>query len=518
MNKETVWIVRKARLLPVGLVLALGMMVFAACEQSTTPPVIAPVTPAGLQVTAASSTSITINWTAVTDASSYKVYRSAANGGTYEAVDNPIDTSSIDTGLQADTTYWYKVTALNANGESGQSIAKSATTLSGGGTNPNVLTSVKSIQEKIDNDTTMTKNPVASNNGKLVSATYNTTTGNYTLVYKIGRINNLFSYYVTSGIPGGTGYGLSYTTTKETVKSTGFNATVSESVTVGVEAGVDAGVVAKSSLETTIGVSLSVTKTIEEAIGSGATYSYSFEKLNSDKLYAFALFSMLDFYQAFTYNKSTGTASPVMEGGKPVVYYDILNMFNYQICEYIPVNEIEFKTLEAWGSFTPALSSADNAKLDTAKENGGTVDSGSGTPGLQTSSSVYVNGSPIKISVHTGQMYTFELPVGLNINALRVAGYNYINITMDTQFRAQDRSDGRSMWLDIDKRRVWEKTNINVDWTSFERRTYTHSVPIGSFQDGSKFRFGFDQEDHFWNFTDEIWFFNEATVTFTAVK
>jgi uncharacterized repeat protein (TIGR02543 family) len=133
MKKETLRVARKTGLLLTGLVLVLGMMGFAGCEPSPTPLTTAPATPAGLQVTATSSTSITISWTAVTGAVSYKVYRSAIKEGTYEAVDNPVDTSSIDTGLQPNTTYWYKVTALNADGESGQSIAKSATTPDGDG-------------------------------------------------------------------------------------------------------------------------------------------------------------------------------------------------------------------------------------------------------------------------------------------------------------------------------------------------------------------------------------------------
>jgi fibronectin type 3 domain-containing protein len=133
MKKETLRAATKTGLLLTGLVLVLGMMVFAGCDQSAPSPATAPATPAGLQVTATSSTSITISWTAVPGAVSYKVYRSATKEGNYEAVDNPVDTSSIDTGLQPDTTYWYKVTALNADGESGQSITKSATTTDGGG-------------------------------------------------------------------------------------------------------------------------------------------------------------------------------------------------------------------------------------------------------------------------------------------------------------------------------------------------------------------------------------------------
>ena len=81
-------------------------------------------------MTADSSTNIIVTWTAVTGAASYKVYRSVSQIGIYEVVDDPTFNGFFDTGLQPNTAYWYKVTALNAAGESGHSMAKSATTLS----------------------------------------------------------------------------------------------------------------------------------------------------------------------------------------------------------------------------------------------------------------------------------------------------------------------------------------------------------------------------------------------------
>jgi fibronectin type 3 domain-containing protein len=83
-----------------------------------------PSAPAGVSVYLVSSSSITLRWSETTGAESYKIYRSAASGGTYSLV----GTTSIDTGLQADTTYYYKISAVNSSGESAQSNFVSATT------------------------------------------------------------------------------------------------------------------------------------------------------------------------------------------------------------------------------------------------------------------------------------------------------------------------------------------------------------------------------------------------------
>jgi hypothetical protein len=262
-------------------------------------------------------------------------------------------------------------------------------------------------------------------------------------------------------------------------------------------------------------VSISETVSVQQAVGSGTTYSYSFEKLDSDKLYAFAMFSMMDFYQTFTYNPSNGTATPATENGKPVVYYDILDMFSYQICEYVPVEEIKFKTLEAWNSFKPVFSDEDQAKLNSSKENGDKEQPAD----VKTSSSVYVyDGDSLKIDNNTGHVHTKNRPIELDIVKLRALGYKNIKITMDVEIRAENTGDGRAIWLDVDNAKVWKISNLNLTWTSWQRKTYTQTVSIVSFKDTSVFRFGFenDNKDAFLN--AKRWWFNEATVTFSAVK
>ena len=91
-----------------------------------------PNTPTNLTATAASSSSITVNWSAVSGATGYHVYRSASAAGTYSIVGTVSFSSFTNTGLSPDTTYHYMVAAYNNIGESTQSQAVSATTQSGG--------------------------------------------------------------------------------------------------------------------------------------------------------------------------------------------------------------------------------------------------------------------------------------------------------------------------------------------------------------------------------------------------
>jgi hypothetical protein len=383
-------------------------------------------------------------------------------------------------------------------------------TVTGGNIGTDVPSYANSVQEKINKETEVTKNPSAASGGKLISAAYNTD-GSYTLLYKIGRIDGLFSNYVTNGIPGGEVYGIAYTTNVSAAYSASFNTTVSSSVSAGVS--VESPIL-KSSVECTVGVSISETISVQQAVGSGTTYSYNFAKFDSDKLYAFAMFSMMDFYQTFTYNPNNNTAIPATENGKPVVYYDILNMFSYQICEYIPVEEIKFKTLDAWDSFNPVFSDEDRAKLNSAEENGDEEQPAD----MKTLSTVYVyDGDSLKIDDNTGHVHTNNRPIELDIAKLKALGYKNIKITMDVEIRAHDTGAGRAIWLDIDNAKVWKISNLNVTWKSWEQRTYTQTVAIASFKDTSVFRFGFENDTKdFW--TDKIWWFNRATVTFSALK
>jgi fibronectin type 3 domain-containing protein len=92
----------------------------------------APNAPAGLAATAAGTTKIDLNWTAVSGAVSYNIYQSRSPSVQLTTT-NKLATAATGlttqiTGLSASTLYYYKVTAVNANGESLGSNEASVTT------------------------------------------------------------------------------------------------------------------------------------------------------------------------------------------------------------------------------------------------------------------------------------------------------------------------------------------------------------------------------------------------------
>ncbi len=114
----------------------------ASAQVTATTPVTPPCTtlpsaPTGLSATATSSSVIGLTWTAEPPPanctiSSYSVYRSATNGftpGSGNLVVSGVTTASYsNTGLTSETTYYYVVEALDADGTSAASAQASATT------------------------------------------------------------------------------------------------------------------------------------------------------------------------------------------------------------------------------------------------------------------------------------------------------------------------------------------------------------------------------------------------------
>ncbi|MDR1787161.1 MAG: fibronectin type III domain-containing protein [Treponema sp.] len=91
-----------------------------------------PGAPDGLTAAAQSLSSILVlNWNAVTGADTYTVYRADSVDGPYTTpiTSGITETSYTDTGLTKETTYYYKVSAVNAEGEGALSAAVSQTTL-----------------------------------------------------------------------------------------------------------------------------------------------------------------------------------------------------------------------------------------------------------------------------------------------------------------------------------------------------------------------------------------------------
>jgi len=90
----------------------------------------APDTPTGLTATRNGDTQIDLSWSAVSGATSYLIYRDTSDSGNFPYLATVSSTSYSNTGLSAETTYYYKVSASNAEGESAVSSATSATTCS----------------------------------------------------------------------------------------------------------------------------------------------------------------------------------------------------------------------------------------------------------------------------------------------------------------------------------------------------------------------------------------------------
>jgi len=98
-------------------------------------------TPVGVTAVAASTSSITVSWTTVSGASGYYIYISDSATGTYNRVGTVSSASSTSytvtslssgttTKLSPNTTYYFKVSAYNSDGETTQSaIAYAATSL-----------------------------------------------------------------------------------------------------------------------------------------------------------------------------------------------------------------------------------------------------------------------------------------------------------------------------------------------------------------------------------------------------
>ncbi|HEX3551778.1 MAG TPA: hypothetical protein VIA62_00940 [Thermoanaerobaculia bacterium] len=87
-----------------------------------------PAAPTGVATSATGQTSTTVSWTAVSGATSYKIFRATTSGGPYTQVGTSTTTSFTDSGLACNTTFFYVVTASNGTCDSGNSAQASATT------------------------------------------------------------------------------------------------------------------------------------------------------------------------------------------------------------------------------------------------------------------------------------------------------------------------------------------------------------------------------------------------------
>ncbi|MCR8660179.1 S-layer homology domain-containing protein [Paenibacillus endoradicis] len=108
----------------------LSAVVQATTNSESTNPISLPSSPTNVSTQAKSTSAIEINWTASENATGYNVYRSASADGDYSKVNKQLitETKFHNSGLSASTTYYYKVAAVNGNGESVLSFVAQATT------------------------------------------------------------------------------------------------------------------------------------------------------------------------------------------------------------------------------------------------------------------------------------------------------------------------------------------------------------------------------------------------------
>jgi transcriptional regulator CtsR/regulation of enolase protein 1 (concanavalin A-like superfamily) len=112
-----------------------------------------PGTPSGLAATTTSSSQINLSWSDVANETGFKIERKTGSSGTYSeiATVGANVVSYSNTGLAANTTYFYRVRSTNAGGDSGYSNEANATTQNSAPAAPSVLaaTAVSTTQINI---------------------------------------------------------------------------------------------------------------------------------------------------------------------------------------------------------------------------------------------------------------------------------------------------------------------------------------------------------------------------------
>ncbi|OHB18634.1 MAG: hypothetical protein A2666_04540 [Parcubacteria group bacterium RIFCSPHIGHO2_01_FULL_47_10b] len=136
----------------------------------------APSTPSGLSATAVNNSQINVSWTATANTTGYNIYRDTDPNGSFPrlgsepTVNSSTTTSYSNTELVSSQTYYYKISAVNSDGESAASSAVSAQTSNpgGGGGSSSPRTSSSSSDSTKNNanaDTTTEKTTVATEGG-----------------------------------------------------------------------------------------------------------------------------------------------------------------------------------------------------------------------------------------------------------------------------------------------------------------------------------------------------------------
>jgi fibronectin type 3 domain-containing protein len=85
--------------------------------------------PTGLSAEALSATEIRLTWNPVEDAVSYVIYRATSETGSYTQIATPVSSPYVDSELNQNTTYFYRVSVAVSPGEGSQSAPANARTL-----------------------------------------------------------------------------------------------------------------------------------------------------------------------------------------------------------------------------------------------------------------------------------------------------------------------------------------------------------------------------------------------------
>jgi fibronectin type 3 domain-containing protein len=162
-----------------------------------------PDAPDGLTATPG-NVQVVLNWTAPvndggTPVTGYKVYRSTTMDGTYTLIASPSGTIYTNTGLNNGQTYWYKVSAVNAQGEGPITAAISSTPAT-------VPTTQQDLQSTPGTgQVTLTWQPLVGDGGSPITGyrLYRSTTsdGTYSLLASVSGLT-----YVDTGLAGGQTY------------------------------------------------------------------------------------------------------------------------------------------------------------------------------------------------------------------------------------------------------------------------------------------------------------------------
>jgi hypothetical protein len=157
-------------------------------SQVSATPAVVPPPPTNLTATAGNA-QVSLSWTASTGAASYNVKRGTASGGPYSTIASPTATSYVDTRVTNGTAYFYVVTAVNSDVESGNSNQASATPTvppTSVSVNINVLTDRHSISPYIYGGAFPASTSAITDTGTTVvrwggnaSSTYNYQLGTY---------------------------------------------------------------------------------------------------------------------------------------------------------------------------------------------------------------------------------------------------------------------------------------------------------------------------------------------------